>query len=31
MDQTLPDQLYHDAELVDFYDLENTGGHVILG
>lgn len=21
-----PDQLYHDAELVDFYDLENTGG-----
>jgi SAM-dependent methyltransferase len=26
MDQTLPDQLYHDAELVDFYDLENTGG-----
>jgi SAM-dependent methyltransferase len=24
--QTQPDQLYHDAELVDFYDLENEGG-----
>lgn len=25
-DETVPDRLYHDAELVDFYDLENTGG-----